>query len=244
MMTVDQRYESTISPSGIITLSTAWVNDTTVERFEYKRCYGRIEACPSGFSDKTAELIDPGAPWPRKHISGEYIEQKVKMGYTDYHHKRENYYCCAGMDSYDAVTMADIAKNCDIRRFDKVYFDARITEPKNMLGMHQGRELYKINVNEIVCVVRDGEILVQGNWNLVEPEMETWESITTKAGIIKKPAPEAVALIGKMAYMQHREDLSVGDRIIYYRGANWTIKVEGKEYYAIEHQDILAKLQP
>lgn len=239
MMTVDQRYESSISPSGIITLATTWIDDTTVERFQYKRCYGRIEACPESFSDTVAELIDPGAPQPRKHISGEYIQMKVQQGFSDYSNK---YYCCAGMDDFDYISMADIAKNTDIRRFDKVYFDPRITEPHNSLGRHNGKELYKIRVHEVICVVRDGEILMQGNWCLVEPEMETWETITTESGIIMKPAPGKVTQRGKMKHFQHREDLNPGDRIVYYHGADWSLTVEGKEYYAIEHQDILAKL--
>lgn len=101
--------------------------------------------------------------------------------------------------------------------------------------------MYKIGVNEIICTVRDGEILMQGDWCLVKPEMETWQEITTKAGIIKKPNPEAKQLRGFMCHMQHIEGLEVGDKIIYVKGANWTIKVEGKEYYAIQKQDIICK---
>lgn len=239
MMTVDQRYESAISPSGIITLNTAWVNDTTVERFNYKRIYGRIEACPLDFSDDVVQLVDPGTPAPRKHISGEYIQSMVKKGYGSVYNKK--FYCCAGMDDFEKITMRDIAANTDIRRFDRCYFDPRVTEPKNRLGDHNGKELYKIGVNEIICTVRDGEILMQSDWCLVKPEMETWQEITTKAGIIKKPNPQAKQLRGFMCHMQHVEGLEIGDKIIYVKGANWTIKVEGTEYYAIQKQDIICK---
>lgn len=238
MMTVDQRYESAISPSGIITLNTAWINDKTVERFAYKRIYGRIESCPQDFSDEIVNLIDPGVPAPRKHISGEHIQNMVNLGY---HHYNNKFYCCAGMDDFDRVTMTDVAKNTDIRRFDKCYFDSTITEPANLLGMHNGKELYKIGVHQVICTVRDNEILMQGGWCLVKPDMETWHEITTKAGIIKKPRPEAKALRGTMSYMQHKDGLAVGEKIIFCKGANWLIKVEGKEYYAIHEDDILCK---
>lgn len=239
MMTVDQRYESVINEDGILTLSTSWVNDTTVERFAYKRCYGKIVACPQGYSENTVEIIDPGVPNPRLHISGEYIEQKVKKGYNEYGRKN---YQCAGLDAFEVVTVADIAKETDIRVGDKCYFDPRITEPHNMLGMHKGHEMYKIRVDEVLCIVRDGEILMQADWCLIAPEKETWEQITTKAGIITKPNPENIYLFGKMKHMRNRQDLKENDPVFFFRGAEWMFNVEGTEYYAVQGEDILCKL--
>ncbi len=243
MVTVDQRYESTISPNGIITLNSAWVNDETVERFAYKRIYGRIEACPLMFSDTIVRQIDPGFPNNREFISGEYIEKKVNEGYPWYHKHAEYVYCCSSYDGHETVTVADIAKDTDIRRFDKVYFGPNVTEPDNMLGMHKGKQLYKMRVDDIICVVRDGELLVQGSWCLIEPDMETWEEITTKAGIIMKPNPEARYLKGTIRHMQYREDISEGDHIMYVPGADWQLKIEGKEYYVIPTYDILCKIE-
>jgi co-chaperonin GroES (HSP10) len=239
MMTVSQRYESTISPAGIITLNTAWVHEEVIERFNYKRIYGRIEAIPLSYSQTIIEIKDPGCPTPRKHISGEHIQQQLNKGLKKY---TRDHYCCAGLDQFDVLTVADVAKNTDIRRFDKVYFDPRVTENENILGLYKGQELFKIRVDDIICSVRDGEIIMQGGWCLVEPDMESWEEITTKAGIIMKPRPEAKTLRGIMRHFQHRDDLQAGDTILYARGADWTLKIEGKEYYAIQDQDILCKI--
>lgn len=238
MVTVDQRYETTINNEGIITLSTAWINEETVERFAYKRCYGQIEGCPLQFSDTVVNIKDIGTPVPKKYISGEYIEKRVKMGYKGYSNAN---YACTTFDDFDTVTLADIGKNVDIRRYDKCYFPPQVTEPAQEIGRHHGKILYAIRVDDIICTVRDGEILMQGGWCLVEPEMETWEEITTKAGIIMKPFPEAKTLRGKMRHMQYREDLKEGDRVLFHKGADWRLKVEGKEYYAILDEDILAK---
>lgn len=238
MMTVDQRYESTVSPLGIITLNTAWVNDETIERFENKRVYGRIEACPAGFSDQIVDLIDPGCPNPKKYIGGEHIHKKRMQGYAKYD---KRYYSCTTFEEWDAVTCADWAEKTDIRRFDRVYFDHRVTEPENRIGSHNGQELYAIRVDNIICSVRDGEIIMQGEWNLVELDMETWDEIKTPRGIYIKPAPEAKALRGIMRHF-NRKDLEVGDKVVFNRGSDWTMKVEGKTYYAIENQDIVAKV--
>lgn len=238
MMTVAQRYESSVTPAGIITLNTAWINDETIERFNHKRIYGRIEACPLTFTESIIEIQDPGLPTPRKHISGEYIESQVKQGLRKFN---RNHYSCAGLDEFDLVTVADVADQTDIRRFDKVYFDPRVTEPENILGKHNGHELYKIRVEQIVCAVREGQIIMQGGWCLVEPDMETWEEIRTERGIYVKPRPEAKALRGIMRHFKERDDLHEGDRIVFMRGADWTLKIEGKEYYAIHHSDIMCK---
>lgn len=242
MMTVTQRYESSISPSGIITLNTAWVHDENIDRFNYKRNYGRIEAIPMRFNKTVIEIMDPGYPQPRLHVSGEQVERQFNSGKKQYAKHKQKFYNCSGLDKYQVRTVADIAKRCSIKKFDTIYFDPRVTEPENMIGTYQGREMYKIPPQDIICVVRDKKIITQGMWCLVEPDMETWEDITTKAGIIKKPRPEAIAMRGIMRHFHGRDDVKEGDNIIYQKGADWLMKIEGKEYYAIEHDDILCKV--
>lgn len=239
MMTVDQRYETAISPSGIITLNTAWINDETVERFAYKRLYGTIVGCPQIFSEQVVMPVDPGYPAPKKHISGEYIQKMRNAGYKHYDNR---FYSCAGMDDFDKITVADIAADTDIRKGDKCYFPPTITEPSNRIGDYGGKEMYKISVEEIICIVRNGEILTQGPWCLVEPDMEDWSDIMTKAGIVKKPKPEARIMRGHLRHSQKLNGAEIGDLIVYAQGCDWTIKIEGKEYYAIQREDILVKI--
>lgn len=238
MVSIDHKYESD-NKNGIITLNAAWVNDTTEDRFGYKRLYGQIESCPLKYTDTLAYLIDPGLPAPRLYISGDHIEAKIKMGFKDY--GRHNYNPST-FEAYEVITMADIAKKVDIQRFDKVYFDPKVTEPENFLGMHKERELYKVRVDQILCVIRNSEIITQGGWCLVEPNMETWDDIKTKSGIIKKPNPEAKYLEGTMRYVTGRDDIKYGDDIRYLQYANWTAKIEGKDYYVIQGEDIICKV--
>lgn len=241
MVTVTSRYESTKSPSGIIMLNAAVMHDENIDRFQYKRIYGRVEMVPLRYTQTPVEIKDPGFPAPKKHISGEQLEAQYRSGLKKLN---KNYYSAAGFDEYELLTKADIARDTDIRRLDKVYFDPRATEPENLIGTHQHREMYMISVEEIICVVREGEILVQGQWCLVEPDMESWEDITTPSGIIKKPRPEAKYLRGIMRHFQHRDDLKEGDHVIYHVGADWLVTIEGKKYYSIERNDIVCKIEP
>lgn len=261
VVSVDQKYESSVTKSGILTFNTAHQNDEVIERFEKKRIYGRIESIPLQFGNHAIDLIDPGVAHPRKYISSEYIEAKVKMG----HKMGREYYSNSTWGNFDVITTSDIAQKCDVRRFDKVYFSESVTEPDNFLGRHKGNDLYKLAVTEIICTVRMGSIRMQGGWCLVEPNVETWEDIsiptpfvvngkvlTNPDGstryrpkdewIVKKSQPEAKPLEAFMRHFNPFNELNEGDRVIYEYGANWPVTVEGKEYLAIQERDILCKI--
>lgn len=237
MMSVDSLYESSVNKEGILTLASSWVNDKTIERFGHKRVYGKIEAVPLTFTDRVVELIDPGFPNPKVYISGEYIGQQIKKGLK----YDKNYYSCAGCDGYGVTTMADVAKNCDIRRGDRVYFDPIVTEPDNYLGPHGKGHLYKVYPSDIVCVVRDGEILMQNDWCLLSPVKETMEDITTASGIMMKSAPGAKYLQGRIQHFRDIPGMNKGDLVLHFPGLNWLFLVEGREYYAVQSEFIIAR---
>lgn len=241
LVTVDKKYESSVRDSGIITVNDAWVDKTleeTYDRFQYKRIYGRVESCPLGYSDTTVSLVDPGIPAPRKYISHDMISAKVKEGYK--HYGRHNY-CPSTFEDFKKKTLRDVGRRLSIERFDTIYFDYRVTEDENLVGKHEGKDLYKVRADQIICSVKDGEIIPQGGWCLVEPNMETWEEITTKSGILMKSAPQAKYLEGIVRYISPLYNIKAGDKILYEIAANWTVNVEGKDYYAIEEEDILGK---
>lgn len=239
MISVDQLYESSVNKDGILTLASSWVNDKTIERFGHKRVYGRVEACPLSFSGKVVELIDPGYPNPKVHVSGEYIGRQRRMGYkTD-----KLAYSCAGCDEYDVQTVADVAATCDIRRFDTIYFDPIVTEPDNYLGPHEKRHLYKVLPTDVICVVRDGQIIMQGDWCLLEPVKETIEDITTPSGIMMKPLPGEKYMQGTVRHFREFPGVEEGDTVLHFPGLNWLFRVENKHYYAVQREFIIAKVE-
>lgn len=138
--------------------------------------------------------------------------------------------------------MADIAKTVNVKVGDKVYFDYLATDPMNMLGNHPKGELYKIQVDQIYFAVQGGNVVAQGGWAAVTPVMETWESLTTPTGIIKKPKPEAIYLEGVVKHISDRPDVKIGDKIIYQRNADYAMKIEGVDCYVMRESDILCIL--
>lgn len=260
ILSVDQKYESSLTKQGLVTLNTAHQNDTEIERFANKRIHGYVESCPINFTRQVLDLVDPGAAAPRAYVSGDYIAAKARAGYKMNH----EFYSCSTWEGFKRITVADIAAKCDIQRGDKVYFGEWVTEPDNELGKHRGRTLYKAGCNEIICSVRDGSIIMQGDWCLVEPNVETWEDISIptpfvmngqpltnpdgsirmrpkEEWIVKKSQPENKPLEAFMRHFSPFCDLQQGDKIIYNYGANWPMKVEGVEYFAVLKEDVLCK---
>lgn len=240
MVLVDQLYETSVTDEGIITLAASWVNSQAEERYIHKRIYGDVIGVPRNFTDTKYDVIDHGYPDPKMHISGELIQNYINAGYK--HYDRQSY-SVAGCDGFEPLTLADWAKNTDIQLGDKVYFDPRVTEPHNMLGVFQKKQFFKVRVDEIMCVVRRDELIMQGDWCLTEPIEESWESIRTASGLYKKPHPDKVYMQGKLKHFRNRTDVQKNDIIIHRPGMDWRLKVQGKEYYAIQNVDIIAKLQ-
>lgn len=247
LVSVDQKYETTVSPAGIITANEAfihkvfdnpWEKDKTDNRYEYKRIYGRVESCPRGYSETVVDLVDPGIPAPTKYIGHDQIMAKRKEGYK---HWGRNKYCPTTWEDFDKRTMRDVGLKMSVERGDRVYFDYKVTEPENLMEESGGQQFYKVRADQILCSVRDGNLVAQGGWALVEPSMETWEEITTKSGIILKSQPEAKKLLGIVRVISDDYNIRPGDEVLYEVNADWKVKIEGETYYAIEERDILGK---
>jgi co-chaperonin GroES (HSP10) len=234
---LDKRFEEK-SKSGIITINSAYLDPEESDRFLHKRIYGTVLSIPISYSDTKVHAIDPGLPTPKAFIGHEWIQDKINRGYKI--HTNKDYYPST-FEGYEFITLKDISKLCDINVDDVVYFDEKVTEPDNFMGMKDGKELFKARIDEIFCVVRGGKIIMQGGWVLVEPDMETWGDITTPSGIIKKTNPEPRPLMGTIRHVRDHEFMRAGQKIIYKSDADWTFKIQGKQYYVIQENDILGE---
>jgi co-chaperonin GroES (HSP10) len=235
---IDCKYEESKTKSGIILLNTAYVDDTDMDRYTNKRIYGTVVAAPRSFSNNPYRAIDDGKPNYRKYIGHDDIVDKINRGYRN--HAEKTYYPST-FDAYDVVTYADIAQKVDVKIGDTVYFTPQTTEPENYLGKHKGKDVYRVIVSDLWCSFRDDQAIMQGEWVLVKPNKETWEDITTPAGVIKKPRPDAKYLEGFIAHSKH-DHLSVGTKIIYIPNADCDVKIRDEEYFIMPAQDILGEL--
>lgn len=261
LVLVDQLFESSVTPSGIITRNTAVIDEETEDRSEVKRRYGKVLEVPLNFTDTVVAPVDPGLPSPKRFVGHDWIEMMRMMG-----HKQgvrpydEKVYYPSTFENYDVVTCADISKLVDAQPGDKVYFSENATEEERKMGPYQGGQMYAVRVDEIQAVVRkkavfEGynayqkpKIIMQGGWVLVKLDMETWEEITIpipgqEQGLIIKSTPEAKPLRGWVEAVNHRQDLKRGDHIIFERDADAPCTIEGQDYTLMKDEDILATIQ-
>lgn len=258
LVLVAQLFESRTTPAGIITMNTAIVNPETEERTEHKRRYGTVLEIPANFTDADVSMVDPGLPSPRRYVGHEWIEMMRQAGYSQGLRPYDQaVYYPSTFEKYDTITCADIAKQVDVKKGDKIYFTENATEEDRFMGKYNGGLMYAIRVDEIQAVVREMKIFtgmkpqkriyMQGGWVLVENDMETWEEISIPIPgqpipLVVKAAPEHKPLRGWVREVAKRPDLKVGDHIVYERDADAPCVVEGKELVIMKDEDILAKI--
>lgn len=244
---VDKRYKSDKTKSGMDAMNEAYLEDWAEDHLKYRTQSGTIIEKPAGFTETVVDIVTPGMPEPKLFISGDFIAQKLLAGYTKLPKYSPHTY-----EGFDVITLADIAKKVDVEIGDKVYFDYMVTEMDRYLGEFRGMSMYRLRVDEIYCAIDNAEIMnakgqegikvrPQGLWCLVEPNKDSWESITTKSGLLRKPKPDAKYLDGNVAFIQEREDIKPGDNIVYQRHADYAMKIEGNEYFVMKEEDILCK---
>lgn len=247
IVAVGKHFHSDVTKSGIITINEAYTNIGDINSNAHRTTYGIVKAVPRDFTDEVIELVDEGLPNYNYFISGEHIEMKERLGY-----RQLPEYECSTFDKAPEITVADWAKRVSIEVGDKIYFDYLVLGEENFLGKHLGKMLYKVRVDQIYCAVRKikddvewnsftTKIFMQGGWVLADPDMETWEEITTKSGILMRPAPGAHALRAKMRHFQG--NYSFGETVVYLPNSDAVIKIEGKEYLCFHDSWIIATIE-
>lgn len=246
---IDKLYETGEPEKKIITLNDADISeDQDARRMLYKRLYGTIISGPMGFGTTIVDAIDAGIPEPKAYVNHDFIEARVKTGDRTWGRKDYN---PSTYDGYKLVLMEDYVSQVNVRDGDKVYFMETVTEPENALGRtHDGKLIYRLRADSIICSVRPdilnpgkNKIIMQGTWVLVEPDMETWEEITSKAGVIMKVAPQAKYLRATIRHIQPDQQAKPGDLIYYIPDSNWGINVEDVEFFGIREKEILMRVK-
>lgn len=243
LFTLDERFE-TKTESGLIKVNQAWIaggeaEEEGWEKNPHKRLYGTIIAVPFAFSDTQVFAVDPGIPSPKRYISAEEIETKIKWGLRDY---SKSDYAPTTYEGVEYITTKTISKFTDIRIGDRIYFDYKVTDKEQSMGKLDGKDIYRVRVDDVICVVREGKIISQGGWVLVIPNTEGWSEIRTESGLLKKVRPDVRYLEGVILASDFANDLEQGDSVIYHPDSDWEMKIENTECFAIQHRDILAKI--
>lgn len=249
ILMVDQRYET--QEGDLTAINTAIFRDTQDAQeqrddahYRHKRVYGKIMTCPISFTDEMVDVVDPGRPGYGVYIGHDFISHAVRRGMKGNAIPK---YRCSTFEQYDKITRNDYSKLMDVQKGDRAYFSYLVTEPENKLADTPYGETYKLLLTDIFCVVRKvfkkgqwrDQIIMQGDWVLVEPNMESWQDIQSPSGIYKKPAPEAKYLEATVRHIKPRSDLKRSDRVYYEPVADVPLKVEGRWYYCMKESEIL-----
>lgn len=267
---IECRYNESKSKSGIILLNTAWVDDSDMDRNEHKRIYGKVLSVPSHYSENAYRAIDEGMPSYHKFVGHDDIVDRINRGYRNHADKAyyastfEKYEVVTMADIAKRIdvkvgdkvyfmpqvtedeNMREKAKGREVYQMCVTDLICVVRESKQNGELNWSGELYNSTVifndkeNGSITISKQ-EIIMQGENILVKPNMETWDEITTKSGIIMKPNPEAKWLEGIVAHSRH-DHIVVGKKIVYLPNADCAITVEDEKYYVMPVQDIIGEL--
>lgn len=120
-----------------------------------------------------------------------------------------------------------------IKEGDLVYCHHFLSEASNQVNIN-GENLSMLPVNQIFFRLNpDKSLDVFNDFILVEPVLEKEESYTSGSGILLKPAPDEIRLVGDVIAISPTLDtkIKIGDRIRYSPNSDYDIYVEGRKLY-------------
>lgn len=143
----------------------------------------------------------------------------------------------------------------EVKEGDRIYFHYNALEEFNIIPDQQG--LWVIDYTEIFCAVRDGKIIMIGGKILSEAlfdediqEVEVDGVMTrvrlTKSGLVSEVNPEhnlrkaRLAHIGTPLAGEEPVPIQPGDVFYYVNNADFKNTIEGKEYFVMNQEDIIA----
>ncbi len=231
---LEQLWEVKKTKSKIITLNDAHIqnraDDDDWERNKFKRIYGTVISCPRGYSDQKINPIETGSPQPRIYIGHDMIQERINEGFKDFADGK--YYHPGLLESYKFTTTEGFGMLVDVKVGERVFIDPMELEPENLVGAVDGHPHFKIRVDSILGA--GSPIRGQGGWTWIRPIKETWEEITSKAGIIMKPAPGYKNLVGT---------LLSGEQVYFQTNSEWPFQIDGEEMYCTEEENILCVVE-
>lgn len=233
LISVESVYDEFKNEAGISGLNPVHYFEGERDRSERKLRHGQIYSVPEVFSEKNHMPIDPGYPNPRMYISHDSIQKQVNLGFK----WDESYYHPGAKEQMEFITIADYGEMIDAKAGDKCYIHPMVTEPEKLFAIKDGVRLYLAEVNEIVCVVRNGVIIPQGGYILLDP-IEMDDQVN---GLVVDASKKDEPLKGIVRHTRDGSGVDVGDVVLFQEDSNWDFVIEGHRYYAMLEEDIFVK---
>jgi len=150
----------------------------------------------------------------------------------------ENYFGYqAEVTTHDAIVKASPVDY--IKPGDKVYCHHHLTDESNERWIN-GVLYYELNLNQVYCVVSDGNIQCINQWNFIEPmKVESTSSLK-----MHKFDTDTSEVYGKVVHKDARADhIEPGMEIVFKRDMNYDMFVEGTKYFRIRTDCIVARCE-
>jgi hypothetical protein len=224
--------------SGLISLNEAYASNEKRDANIYKRIYGKIVSVPRGYSGLKFDPVDPGYPNPKIYVGHDVISERAREGYP---WTRETHYYPGTVESYEFITTEDIGKLVDAKIGDIAYVHPNSLEEENALWKKDNKYYFRIRVDELLCVVRDGQLVAQGGYVLLKPHMEK-ESELFRGLLQVKSSIEAKPLQG-FVYCARPEFCPKGILVFFISDSEWMITIEGQEVYCMKEEQVMCWLE-
>lgn len=256
--TISKEYEDELTLKNGLVLKVA----TQADAGRFTRIYGEVIAVPGKLTGEILFQKETGYPEPKASYSGEMIEELAKFG-----HKLTGYeYECTPYER-EYYKLTDIAQ--EVKPGDRIYFHYNTIDEENKYKLEDGRKIYKVRYDQIICVARDGKIIPIGShvlismvWDegVVEIDLDnlkipghspvsTVKGKMSASGLITelhdkpKHLEGIVEHIGKALKGEPVLDVVPGDKILFLPESDWINVIEGKEYFVMKQRDLIAKLK-
>ena len=212
-------------------------------------------------------VLDPSFD-PQRHVRtyGEVVSLPAQLTKRPIMQEHRGSPAPSDSSPYSYKYVSDVSEELQIG--DRIYFHFNTITMKNCVkeeGEHPNRVWYfKVSYEQIVCAIRNGQIIPISSYVLVDPDFENWDDILVPTYTMLKdeqgnfiPKPKEQWIQKKVrpeykyltAFVRHvgtplkgdKCEIEVGQKIWYRRNADWMNTIEGKDYFAIRQRHIVAK---
>lgn len=129
--------------------------------------------------------------------------------------------------------------NIEISKGDKVYTHHFLTDQSKEREFNN-KKYYELHYEDVYCKIVDGEIEMLNNWTFVTPVVNDLDVSDT--GVQLEASAKNEAQTGIVQHPYRDSALYPGDKVLYKRGREYKIDVEGNTYYRIKSDDIIYNL--